>query len=75
MRTAAAGRQEAYVITVSEEAIARAIVLTLERARLVVEGAGALGVAAILDEQVTAEGVTAVVLSGGGTLTSTSWAA
>lgn len=58
-------RYVADVITVSEEAIARAIVLTLERARLVVEGAGALGVAAILDEQVTAEGVTAVVLSGG----------
>lgn len=36
------------VVTVSEERIAEAIVLLVERARIVVEGAGALGTAALL---------------------------
>jgi threonine dehydratase len=54
------------IVTVDEESIAQAIVILLERARLVVEGAGALGVAALMSRAVRAEGrETVVVLSGG----------
>jgi threonine dehydratase len=40
-------------------------VLLLERTKLLVEGAGAVGVAALLAGKVEPDGVTAVVLSGG----------
>ncbi|MHA3682870.1 threonine ammonia-lyase [Leucobacter sp. HY1908] len=53
------------VVTVSDDDIARAIVMLLERAKLVVEPAGAAGVAALLAGKVSASGVTATVLSGG----------
>jgi len=53
------------VITVSEEAIAHAIVLLLERSKMVVEGAGALGVAALISGRWQPSGDTVVVLSGG----------
>ncbi len=54
------------IVTVDEETIAQAIAMLLERAKLVVEGAGALGVAAMLAGAVRPEGrTTAVVLSGG----------
>ena len=53
------------VVTVSDDDIARAIVMLLERAKLVVEPAGAAGVAAILAGKVRASGVTATILSGG----------
>jgi threonine dehydratase len=53
------------VITVDDDLIARALLLLLERAKLVVEPAGAVGVAAILSGQVTDAGKTVVVLSGG----------
>ncbi|GAB2565635.1 threonine ammonia-lyase [Leucobacter ruminantium] len=53
------------VVTVSDDDIARAIVMLLERAKLVVEPAGAAGVAAILSGKAKAKGVTASVLSGG----------
>ncbi len=55
------------VVVVSEDAIAEAMVLLLEKAKLVVEGAGAVGVAALLGGQVTADprGATCIVLSGG----------
>lgn len=53
------------VVQVSEEAIAQAIVLLIERARLVVEGAGALAVAALLSGLVPDPGRTVAVLSGG----------
>lgn len=54
-------------VVVGEDAVAEAMVHLLERAKLVVEGAGAVGVAALLDGAVTpvAEGSTVVVLSGG----------
>jgi threonine dehydratase len=55
------------VVVVSEEDTAEAMVLLMERAKLVVEGAGAVGVAA-LTAQLTrpaASGATVVVLSGG----------
>ena len=55
------------VVVVSDEDTAEAMVLLMERAKLVVEGAGAVGAAALLAGLVTpaAEGSTVVVLSGG----------
>ena len=53
------------VVTVSEDDIARAMVVLLERAKLVVEPAGAAGVAAILAGAVPADGTTVAILSGG----------
>lgn len=57
------------VVTVSEDALARALVFLLERSKLVVEPAGAVGVAALLEGTLEAAGYepsrTAVVLSGG----------
>src|SRR6185295_18568967 len=50
-----------------ENAVADAMVLLMERAKLFVEGAGAVGVAALLSDQISpaASGTTCVVLSGG----------
>jgi threonine dehydratase len=53
------------LVTVSDEEIAQAIVLLLERAKLVVEGAGAVGVAALLAGRVPGTGAVCAVLSGG----------
>lgn len=55
------------VVTVDEDAIADAMVLLMDHAKLYVEGAGAVGVAALLSGAVTpaAHGSTCVVLSGG----------
>ncbi|GGF27329.1 threonine ammonia-lyase [Subtercola lobariae] len=53
------------IVTVSEADIARAILVLLERAKLVVEPAGAVGVAAILAGQISNAGKTVVILSGG----------
>jgi threonine dehydratase len=53
------------VVTVTEDDMAQALLVLLERAKLVVEPAGAVGVAAILSGQVKASGNTVVILSGG----------
>jgi len=55
------------VVTVSEELISRALLFLLERAKLVVEPAGAAGVAAMLDPQIAAQlrPPVVAVLSGG----------
>jgi len=53
------------VVTVSEESISRALVMLLERAKLVVEPAGAAAVAAVLDRPEAFATPTVVVLSGG----------
>jgi len=53
------------ILTVSEESLSRALLLCLERAKLVVEPAGAAGVAALLDDPRAFEPPVAVVLSGG----------
>jgi threonine dehydratase len=53
------------MITVSDEEISEAIVLLLERSKLVVEGAGAVGVAALLAGRAGGSGSALVVLSGG----------
>ncbi|HET8956900.1 MAG TPA: threonine ammonia-lyase [Microcella sp.] len=53
------------VVTVDDDDIARAMLMLLERAKLVVEPAGAVGVAAILTGKIRASGPTVVMLSGG----------
>ena len=53
------------VVEVTGEQIAQAMVLLLERTKLVVEGAGAVGIAALLEGKVRGDGPVAVVLSGG----------
>ncbi|NKX53247.1 threonine ammonia-lyase [Arthrobacter mobilis] len=53
------------VVTVSEDALARALIFLLERAKLVVEPAGAVGVAALMEGIIESPGTTAVILSGG----------
>ena len=53
------------LVAVSDEEISEAIVLLLERAKLVVEGAGAVGVAALLAGRVRGSGPAVAVLSGG----------
>ena len=53
------------IIVVDDDLIAQAMLLLLERAKLVVEPAGAVGVAALLSELVYDAGKTVVTLSGG----------
>jgi threonine dehydratase len=53
------------VLTVSEESLSRALLMVLERAKLVVEPAGAAAVAAILDQPDHFETPAVAVLSGG----------
>jgi threonine dehydratase len=53
------------VVTVTDEQISHAIVLLLERTKLLVEGAGAASVAALLTGRVAGEDDVAVLLSGG----------
>ena len=53
------------VITVTEDEMAQALLVLIERAKLIVEPAGAVGVAAILAGKITPTGTTVVVLSGG----------
>jgi threonine dehydratase len=53
------------MVTVSEESISQALVLLLERAKMVVEPAGAVGVAAVLDHPDAFPTPAVAVLSGG----------
>jgi threonine dehydratase len=55
------------VVVVRDDDVAEAMVLLMERAKLVVEGAGAVGVAALLGGHATPapRGTTVVILSGG----------
>jgi threonine dehydratase len=55
------------IVTVDEDSIADAMVLLMDRAKLYAEGAGAVGVAALLSGAVAADdgGTTCVVISGG----------
>ena len=53
------------VVTVSEDDIARALLVLLERAKLVVEPAGAVADAALMTGAVKADGPVVAVLSGG----------
>jgi threonine dehydratase len=53
------------IVAVDDEQISEAIVLLLERTKLVVEGAGAVGVAALLTGKIGGSGGVVSVLSGG----------
>ena len=53
------------MVMVEEDSIAEAILKLLERKKLVVEGAGAVGLAALMEGKVKANGKTVIVLSGG----------
>ena len=53
------------VVTVSENEIAKAILVLLERSKQVVEPAGAVGVAALIAGKLKLKGKTVVILSGG----------
>jgi len=53
------------VVTVSEDSLSKALLLVLERAKLVVEPAGAAAVAAVLDNPTGFKPPVVVVLSGG----------
>lgn len=53
------------VVTVTEDEMARAMLLVLEKSKLVVEPAGVVGIAALLAGRVKVRGKTVVVLSGG----------
>jgi threonine dehydratase len=55
----------ADIVTVSDEEISEAIVLLLERSKLVVEGAGAASLAAVLAGRVGGSGQVCALLSGG----------
>lgn len=53
------------VITVSEESLARTLLLTMERSKLIVEAAGIAALAAVLDNPKHFEGPVVATLSGG----------
>ncbi|MCU1592621.1 MAG: threonine dehydratase, partial [Frankiales bacterium] len=53
------------VVTVDDDALSRALLLSLERAKLVIEPAGAAGLAAVMQEPGAFEPPVVVVLSGG----------
>jgi len=58
-------REHVHIVTVTEENLSRGLLLCLERAKQVVEPAGAAGVAAILEHPALFEPPVVVVLSGG----------
>ncbi len=55
------------IVVVDEESVAEAMVLLLERSKLLTEGAGAVGVAALMSERVAPArtGATCIIISGG----------
>jgi threonine dehydratase len=53
------------VVTVNEDDIAKAMVMLLERSKMVVEPAGSVGAAAIMAGKIKPKGKTVVILSGG----------
>jgi threonine dehydratase len=65
LTTAILGALGSQMITVSEENLSRGLLLCLERAKQLVEPAGAAGVAAILEHPALFEPPVVVVLSGG----------
>lgn len=53
------------IVTVDDEAIAGTILMLLERSKLMVEGAGAVSLAAVLQHKIPASGKVVAVISGG----------
>src|SRR5262249_58142986 len=68
LRSARARHYLDGVVTVSEEEIANAILLLLEIEKTVVEGAGAVALAALVNKRVSLDGRTVVLLLGGGNI-------
>ncbi len=56
------------IITVDDEEIAHAISMLLERTKLMVEGAGATGLAAVLNNKISGQGKNVVVVLSGGNI-------
>lgn len=56
------------MVVVEDEAISRAIVLLIERSKLVVEGAGAVGLAALLERKISHKGGRVGLLLSGGNI-------
>jgi len=54
-----------HIVLVNDEEISEAILMMLERAKTLCEGAGAVGVAALLHNRVKTKGKTVVIISGG----------
>jgi len=54
------------VVTVSEDSIARAVYLLMQRNKVVAEGAGAVGLAALLEDRVDVRGRRCVIIVSGG---------
>ena len=65
LTTSLLGDLLAGIVTVTDEEISEAIVLLMERAKLVVEGAGAAAVAALVAGRVEGDGPAVAILSGG----------
>ncbi|MBA3475689.1 MAG: threonine ammonia-lyase [Actinobacteria bacterium] len=65
LTSAVLGEHLDEIVTVTDEQISHAIVLLLERTKLLVEGAGAAPVAALLAGKVPGEDEACVILSGG----------
>jgi len=57
------------IVLVSDEEVANAILLLLERSKLFVEGAGAAGLASVLNKKIDIKNKTIVVIISGGNLT------
>ena len=53
------------MVSIDDEAIASAILMLLERAKMMVEGSGAVGLAALLNGKINCSGPVACVVSGG----------
>lgn len=53
------------IVTVSDDEIAEAMVYLLERAKTLVEGSGAVGLAAVMNDKIKLQGNTCFLLSGG----------
>ena len=56
------------VVLVDDEEIAQAILMLLERSKVMAEGAGAAGLAAVLNQKINLRGLNAVVLVSGGNI-------
>lgn len=56
------------IVTVEDEEIAQAITMLLERSKMVVEGAGAVGLAALMQKRVNLSGEKVVVVLSGGNI-------
>jgi threonine dehydratase len=62
------GKYVDEIVTVSEDSIARAVYLLMQRNKVVAEGAGAVGLAALLEGKVDARGKRCVIVVSGGNM-------